>query len=116
MADARVLLIFLVALLTLFFIAFIIILFTYINQLSSLIEPSQCPAVSNLYGIIPNTNGPIAQCGASPCSFSATTISEAINVCDANSLCQQFTWDGKTVTFVNRPLVNSVGTNVYVKP
>jgi len=97
---------FIIIAMILFFIGFIIMLILYFVQRSKLINPDECPTCTPTgdYLVLPGTGGTINRCGDGLCTFPASTLTEAIRICDQQaSICNQFTWmeGNETVAFIS---------------
>lgn len=120
----RKVLILLIALIV-FVILTIVFLFLYFSSLVYRINPLDCPASNSEYSVIQNMGGDvlencigIAQDVTNPtCSFRATNMAEAINICTAyNCNAFQFNQLSNQVSFVTTPLVPKPdGTITYLR-
>ena len=101
-----------------------IVLFFFFRQRTQLIDPINCPQVRSRYAVHPSvTKTALRSCGTNqnePCHFPASSLSQAIDLCETNSsFCSEFSYDpiSHRVTFVN-PTGNITSTqqeNLYLR-
>lgn len=117
MARAKVIAIIFAVVSVILFIAVIALIFTYNYQLADLVPPDQCGRLAATYGVLPDTTAPVQTCGSGPCTFPASTLGQAISLCDSDSSrCGQFTWNGEFISYVTNATTKSdQAQNVYVR-
>lgn len=82
----------------------IVLAFLLGSLLINWVSPDNCPVIMGRYGVDAGMSGvPLNVCGDNNnelCEFNASTISNAIAICDRNDICKSFQYipsDGKLI-------------------
>ncbi len=107
-----------------FFILAIILVFLYFSKTSYTIDPSDCPGSSGRYSVLTGKGGSIVEScygnngSDGPCVFPTESLYSAFQICDNNpQTCQLFSFDGKEVVFLQKPLITTPDPTeiIYIK-